>query len=142
VQAQQEAAKETEGAAEPSAAQPSAGASDEGPRAAEGDVLQAVAAPAGPHAEVDEKQVALMMIDLRAEEPPALEGAWAVNVTAGVVVAMVGVASAIWGAAALARKGMPAAGTLGGLLLLGFGLGFLGLGSWLIFKALRQRGVL
>ena len=93
-------------------------------------------------AEIDEKQVALMMLDLRAEEPAALEGVWVVNMMAGVIVLLVGFASSIWGATALARRGLPVAATLGGFILLAFGLGFLGLGGWLIFKALRQRGVL
>jgi hypothetical protein len=100
------------------------------------------ASPEAHKAEIDEKQVALMMLDLRAEEPPALEGVWVVNMTAGVIVMLVGFASTIWGATALARRGLPVAATLGGFILLAFGLGFLGLGGWLIFKALRQRGVL
>lgn len=103
---------------------------------------QSPTAPSEAKRAVDEKEVALLMIGLRAEESPVLEGAWVVNVVAGAVVALVGLASSIWGVAAMARKGMPVAGTFGGLVLLTFGLGFLGLGGWLVFKALRQRGVL
>lgn len=91
--------------------------------------------------EVDEKQVAIMMLGLRAEEPAALESAWVINLAAGSVVVLVGFAVGVWGGAALARPGLPPAGTLGGVVLLGFGLGFMGIGAWLIFKALRQRGV-
>jgi len=93
-------------------------------------------------AEVDEKQVAVLMLGLRAEEPAALEGVWVVSMAAGGVVALIGFAALIWGGAALARPGLPAAGTLGGVVLLGLGLGFLGVGAWLIFRALQQRGVL
>lgn len=103
---------------------------------------QASPSTESPRAEVDDKQVAMMMMDLRAEEPAALEGAWVVNLAAGIVVALVGFASGVWGVAALSKPGLPAAGRLGGFILLGFGLGFLGVGGWLIFKALRQRGVL
>ena len=97
---------------------------------------------AAPAAEVDEKRVALMMLELRAEEPPGLEGAWAVNLSAGVVVGIVGFACGVWGALALTKGNLPPAGLLGGFVLVAFGLGFLGVGGWLVFKALRQRGVL
>jgi len=142
VLAQQEAAQ----AAEESAGLTESGAAVTGGDAPEtgaigsGGVVRA--SEAAPEAEIDEKQVALMMLDLRAEEPPALEGAWVVNLAAGLIVALVGFASSIWGGVALSRRGLPVAGTLGGFILLAFGLGFLGLGGWLIFKALRQRGVL
>ena len=129
VLAEQEAAR----AAEQSATEP---------ETALGGECENAGPPESAKAEVDEKQVALMMLGLRAEEPVVLEGAWLVNLVAGVVVGLVGFASLIWGIAALARKGMPAAGTLGGFVLLAFGVGFLGVGGWLVFKALRQRGVL
>jgi hypothetical protein len=142
VLAQQEAARaaqEAAGLSEPTAATTAGESSETGAIGSDGEVG---ASEAAPKAEIDERQVALMMLDLRAEEPPALEGAWVVNMAAGLIVALVGFASSIWGGVALARRGLPVAGTLGGFILLAFGLGFLGLGSWLIFKALRQRGVL
>jgi hypothetical protein len=89
---------------------------------------------------VDEKQVEVMMLELKAEEPAALEGAWKVATAAGVVVALVGAVLGIWGAAAVARLGP--AGVLGGMVLVLFGLAFVGIGGWLVFRALRQRGVL
>jgi hypothetical protein len=140
VLAEQEAARPVEQATE-SAAEPSS-IPDQGEAEAARKGQEAQPATAAPKAEVDEKQVAAMLVGLRAEEPVALEGAWAVNLAAGGVVALIGFASAIWGVTALMKKGLPAAGTLGGLVLLGFGLGFLGIGSWLVFKVLRQRGVL
>jgi hypothetical protein len=137
VLAEQEAARLVEQGVAVSAAAETDGAQPEA--AGENDEVPAAAVP---RAEVDEKQVALLMLGLRAEEPRALEGAWVVNLAAGAVVAMVGFASGIWGAIALSKRGMPVAGTLGAFVLLAFGLGFLGVGGWLIFKALRQRGVL
>ena len=95
---------------------------------------------AAPKESVDEKQVALMMLELKAEEPAPLEGAWIVTVTAGVVVGLVGIVIGIWGATAIARLGQD--GVLGGMVLVGFGLAFAGIGGWLVFRSLRQRGVL
>jgi hypothetical protein len=138
VLAEQEAASLAEQGVEIPAAAVADGVQPE----AAGESEQAPASDAAPRAEVDDKQVALLMLGLRAEEPRALEGAWVVNLAAGAVVAMVGFASGIWGAIALSKRGMPVAGTLGAFVLLAFGLGFLGVGGWLIFKALRQRGVL
>ena len=89
---------------------------------------------------VDDKQVELMMLELKAEEPPALEGAWKVATASGAVVALVGIVIGIWGAAAIARLGQ--AGLLGGIVLVTFGLAFVGIGGWRVYGALRQRGVL
>jgi hypothetical protein len=97
-------------------------------------------AESGPKAQVDEKQVAMMMLELRTEEPPTLAGVWMVILGAGIVVALVGLVVAIWGVAVLVRLGKT--GALGGSVLLVFGLTFAGIGGGLIFKALRQRGVL
>jgi hypothetical protein len=94
----------------------------------------------GTKAQIDEKQVAMMMLELRTEEPPTLTGVWMVILGAGVVVAFVGVVVAIWGVLALVRLGRT--GALGGMVLLVFGLTFAGIGGGLIYKALRQRGVL
>ena len=99
-------------------------------------------AAAASKGEVDENQVALMLLGLRAEEPAVLEGAWIVTVIASGVVMLVGLTIAIWGGAVLARPGLPTAGVLGGVVLLGFGLAFLGIGVWAAFRALRQQGVL
>jgi hypothetical protein len=92
---------------------------------------------------LDDQAVARMLIGLRAEEPEALQGAWAVSLGAGIMVGVIGVIVAIWGMAAMGRSGgMGAVGTMAATILLLFGLGFLGIGGWLIFRALRQRGVL
>jgi len=139
---EQDATRVAQEAAESPEPTAGAGAGESSETGAIGSGGEVRVSEAAPQAEIDEKQVALMLLDLRAEEPPALEGAWVVNMAAGLIVALVGFASSIWGGVALSRRGLPVAGTLGGFILLAFGLGFLGLGGWLIFKALRQRGVL
>jgi hypothetical protein len=97
-------------------------------------------APAPAKEPVDEKEVALMMLELKAQEPAALEGAWKVALASGAVVGLVGLVIGIWGAVGIARLG--SAGTVVGMVLIGFGLAFAGIGGWLVFSALRQRGVL
>jgi hypothetical protein len=97
-------------------------------------------APAPAKEPVDEKHVTLMMLELRAQEPPPLEGAWKATVGAGVVVTLVGIVIGIWGAVAFFRLGSAAG--VGGAVLVGFGFAFAGIGGWLVFRALRQRGVL
>ena len=141
------AAVSDEAAAEkPEAIPPVGRAIEERPRAHVNDPATARAraeqaeAPRPTRQPVDEKQVELMMLELKAEEPAALEGAWKVAITAGVVVALVGIVIGIWGAAAIARRGQ--AGLLGGMVLVTFGLAFVGIGAWLVYGALRQRGVL
>ena len=125
---------------------PAQPASEERPRAhvndpaADGARAKQAVAPKPAKQPVDDKQVELMMLELKAEEPPALEGAWKVAATAGAVVALVGIVIGIWGAAAIARLGQ--AGLLGGIVLVTFGLAFVGIGGWLVYGALRQRGVL
>jgi hypothetical protein len=98
------------------------------------------ATESSPKARIDEKQVAMMMLELRTEEPPTMTGVWMVILGAGVVVGLVGLVVAIWGVVALVRLGKT--GALGGSVLLVFGLTFAGISGGLIFKALRQRGVL
>jgi hypothetical protein len=102
----------------------------------------ATVAPDEPKAELDEKQVALMMLELRAEEPVTLQGAWAVNLGAGGIVGLVGLVIMVWGIVALVNRKLGTTGTLGGMVLVAFGVGFVAIGGWLIYRALRQRGVL
>jgi hypothetical protein len=91
---------------------------------------------------LDEKQVAMMMLELRADEVPVLQRAWLVNFVAGVTTTVVGLAIAIWGALAFGNRNLGATGTFGGMVLVVFGVAFAGIGGWLIYRALRQRGVL
>jgi hypothetical protein len=104
---------------------------------------EAAAKPAGESADkpaVDEKQLEMMMFELKASEPPVLSQVWMVQLGAGIVVALIGIVILVWGIAAFARVGSPAGP--GASVLVLFGLGFAGVGGWLIFSALRQRGVL
>jgi hypothetical protein len=89
---------------------------------------------------VDEKQLEMMMLELKATEPPVLSQVWMVQLGAGIVVALIGIVIMVWGIAAFARVGGPAGP--GASVLVLFGLGFAGVGGWLVFSALRQRGVL
>lgn len=135
-----------EQAENPGASPPGARASAERPRAHVNDptAAGARAQPAGDlklaGTPVDEKQVELMMLELKAEEPTALKGAWMVAVGAGIFMALVGIVIGILGAAAMARVGR--AGWFGEMVVVTFGLAFVGIGAWLVYGALRQRGVL
>jgi len=99
-------------------------------------------ASAGPKPELDEKHVARLMLELRAEEPRLLTGAWMVGLGSGLVLALAGFVLAAWGGFALSNSRLGQLGKLGGGILIVFGIGFVGTGGWLIFRALRQRGVL
>lgn len=98
--------------------------------------------PEGPRVQLDERQVELMMLGLREEEPPALESMWLVNLAAGAVVGIVGLALGVWGAAAFFNAKLGETGKLGGMVMAVFGVAFIGIGGWLMYRALRQRGVL
>jgi len=91
---------------------------------------------------VDEAQLAAMMMGLRAEEPPALGGAWVIALVSAIVMGAVGIVLLIWGIVALTRPNMGPTGTMGGMVLLTFGLIFLGACIWLGLRTLRQQGVL
>jgi hypothetical protein len=96
----------------------------------------------GAKAALDERQVELMMLGLREEEPKTLSKAWFVSFVAGAIVGLVGLTITVWGAAALFNSKLGEAGKLGGMVMVVFGLAFFGIGGWLIYGALRQRGVL
>jgi hypothetical protein len=109
----------------------------------EAEDLGAAAAPSsdgGPR--LDEKQVELLMMGLRAEEPLPEREYQRVSMAAGVVSALIGVLITTWAVVGLsALKGNPA-GWFFVLVLLIFGIGFMAGGGWLVFRALRQQGVL
>ena len=102
------------------------------------------AAPSSRHSggHVDEAQLAAMLAGLRAEEPPAMAGAWVIALISAMVMGAVGLVLVIWGIVALTRTGLGPAGTMAGMVLLAFGLIFLGACAWLGLRTLRQRGVL
>jgi hypothetical protein len=99
--------------------------------------------PAGALGMDDDPRVEAMLQVLKSEEPPFGTQLWKVSLAAGAVLASVGLVMTVWGffaIAATARAG--ALGSLGGGILVAFGLGFVGVGGWMAFRTLRQRGVL
>ena len=84
-----------------------------------------------------------LLIGLRNEDPPFGEELWKVAVAAGAVLASVGAILVVWGVFAIATvRRTGATGSLGGGILVVFGLGFVGVGGWMAFRTLRQQGVL
>ena len=80
---------------------------------------------------------------MRNEDPPFGEELWKVAVAAGAVLASVGAILVVWGVFAIATvRRTGATGSLGGGILVVFGLGFVGVGGWMAFRTLRQQGVL
>jgi hypothetical protein len=91
---------------------------------------------------VDEAQLEVLLMGLRAEEAPALNDTWMVAIISAIVTGSVGVVLLVWGLVALAKPNMGPTGVMGGTILMVFGLVFLGIGGWIAFRTLRQRGVL
>jgi hypothetical protein len=124
-------------------AQPVSTASDGGEGGAEPTSADVEERPAAePRTVLDERQVELLLLGLREEEPESLAGLWLVGLTAGAVVMVVGLAISLWGTAAMFNSALGSTGKLGGTVLVVFGLAFVGVGGWLVYGALRQRGVL
>ncbi len=93
--------------------------------------------------DLDPKRVEMLMMGLRAEEPRPEEAYWKVTTAAGVVSTFIGLVVTTWGIIALAAPREPGAGAMMMvLMLLVFGIGFTVGGVWVVFNALRQRGVL
>jgi hypothetical protein len=106
------------------------------PRAASGDDRLADAG-------VSERQVEAMLLGLRTEEPPVGRGLWKFALASAAFIVVVGLVLAIWGAVALvAARKTGATGALGGVVLITFGIGFVGVGVWVAFRTLREQGVL
>ena len=92
---------------------------------------------------LDAKQVEVLLMGLRAEEPRPEDVFRRVTVIAGVVSALIGLALMTWGFIALATPKQSGSGAafLVGMLLL-FGIGLIGGGAWVVYTTLRQQGVL
>jgi hypothetical protein len=92
---------------------------------------------------LDESQVEVLLMGLRAEEPRPENIFRKVTIVAGVVSALIGLALVTWGIIAFATPGQSGSGPalLGGMLLL-FGFGLIGGGAWVVYTSLRQQGVL
>jgi len=92
---------------------------------------------------LDPKQVEVLMMGLRSEEPRPEEAYWKISIIAGVTSALIGLLVTTWGVVALATPKQPgAAPILLVAMLLFFGVGFIAGGAWVVFSSLRQRGVL
>lgn len=90
----------------------------------------------------DEQEIDWMLASLKAEEPKARDLS-SVGVAVGVVIALLGVG--LVATAATQLRGLGGAKGFGGQFAGGlavFGLFFMGIGGWLVFRTLRQRGVL
>ena len=91
----------------------------------------------------DDSRIETMLLGLKNEEPQFGRQLWKVSLAAGAMLVAVGLVIAVWGFFAIAATGRTGAlGSLGGGILVVFGLGFAGVGVWMAFRTLRQRGVL
>jgi len=101
-------------------------------------------APGAETADVGEDpRIEAMLLGLRSEDPPFGTDMWKVAIAAGAVLASVGAVMTVWGGIAMAaarRTGVT--GSLGGGILVVFGLGFVVVGAWMAFRTLREQGVL
>ncbi len=95
---------------------------------------------------LSEAEVLELLAGLAAEEPDAHAPATQVTVGASIVLLPIGVMMMFWGMAALARAASAQAGAgiarTGAVTLLVFGAGFIAAAFWLIYRLMKQRGVL
>jgi hypothetical protein len=96
-----------------------------------------------PKPQLEERVVIEMLAGLAAEEPSPRQSYSAVAIVVGAGVAVLGAVMVVWAVAALVgaqRSGL--VGTVAGTGLGLFGFFFFGMGLWLVYRALKQRGVL
>lgn len=91
---------------------------------------------------LDDKMVDALMVQLRAEEPPAEGPLWRAGIFFAIFMTAIGIALSIWGVAALVRTSDSQIGVAAASILLIFGAAFVGLGIWTAVRSLKQRGVL
>jgi hypothetical protein len=92
---------------------------------------------------IPESKVVEMMAGLAAEEPRPHESYWSVALAVSLVLVAIGAVLLIWGVAALVSSSTTGwIGQLTGTGLGLFGTFFIGMGLWLLYRTLRQRGVL
>jgi len=95
---------------------------------------------------LDEKLVAAMLIELKADEPSVSRGFDRAGLVAGILLLAIGGLLIIWAVVmitvAIRRSQQTGTGVLIGTVVLVFGVGFAGTGAWFVFRFLRQRGVL
>ncbi|HSK48733.1 MAG TPA: hypothetical protein VLA05_12140, partial [Coriobacteriia bacterium] len=92
---------------------------------------------------VSEAEMLELLAGLAQEEPPPVKSLLGVAIGSGLVLVALGGMLMIWGIAALVgarRTGWIGQVTGGGLGM--FGVFFLGMGVWMLYRTLKQRGVL
>lgn len=92
---------------------------------------------------IEEREMIEMLAALAAEEPKPSQEYPQVAIAIGVGIALLGAVLVIWAMAALvgaSRTG--AVGYVGGAALGFFGVFFMAMGVWMVYRALKQRGVL
>ena len=99
-----------------------------------------------PKGEVDDRKVAAMLFELKAEDGPATAGMHKAALIAGAVLLVTGVVLVIWAivmvVVALQHPEQGRTGVFVGLTVLLFGAGFVGAAAWFVFRTLRLQGVL
>jgi hypothetical protein len=92
---------------------------------------------------LDPKRMELLMLELRSEEPQLQGTYWKISAASGALSALIGIVVTMWGLVSLVtvRRGSTAPGFMAAVLVV-FGIGFIAIGVWVIFRTLRQQGVL
>jgi hypothetical protein len=97
----------------------------------------------GTTAAVDDAMVIEMLSELSAEEPAQPKGLFAVGFGAGLVLVAIGGVMIVWAmAAVLSSRQTGWVGQWSGAGLGIFGAFFVGMGVWMLYRTLKQRGVL
>ncbi len=112
--------------------------------------VEAVAGAASPVGEIEahdgpdeDPRIEAMLLGLKNEEPQFGTQMWKFALAAAAVLAAVGAVILVWGVYAVATAARTGPlGSLGGSVLVMFGFVFAGIGGWIAFRTLRQRGVL
>jgi hypothetical protein len=104
----------------------------------------AVPAPSsGTENSEEDSRIEAMLLGLKNEEPQFGTQIWKFSLAAGAVLVLIGAVIVVWGGLAVAASSRTGPlGSLGGGILVVFGLGFLVVGGWIAVRTLRQQGVL
>jgi len=134
--------RELEAEPTPAPEAPAAQAAEEPENVAEGRA-DAWAEDRAQGAQPDEATMTEMLADLAAQEPPASRDYLGVSIGAALILGALGGMLVVWGMAALVSAGRTGwMGQVSGVGLGLFGAFFFGMGVWLLYRTLKQRGVL
>ena len=133
---------EQEGAESVAPQEPASSAASEQSSAPDDQIAEAAAV--GPERPaLDEARVIEMLSELSAEEPAKPNEYFAVGFGAGLVLVAIGGVLIVWGMAALVSSRQTGwVGQWSGAGLGMFGVFFMGMGVWMLYRTLKQRGVL